>query len=184
MIKGKLFIVSGPSGAGKSTITKKILREVENIYLTVSATTRNPRKGEVNGQEYYFYSKEEFEKGIKKDDFLEYALVHDNYYGTLKSEVTQRLELGQNVLLEIDVQGGGQVKEIFEDAISIFIKAPSIEELQKRLNGRATDSEEVIQKRLKNSIKELTYEEKYDYTIINGEFEKAYQELKKIITEV
>lgn len=178
---GKLFVVSGPSGAGKSTITKKILKEVENLYLTVSATTRSPRKGEMNGQEYYFYSKEEFEKGIKKHNFLEYALVHDNYYGTLKSEVTQKLEAGQNVLLEIDVQGGGQVREIFKEAILIFIKAPSIEELQKRLNGRATDSKEVIQKRLKNSIKELSYEEKYDYTIINDEFERACEKLKQII---
>ncbi|OQY10820.1 MAG: guanylate kinase [Fusobacteriia bacterium 4572_132] len=183
MSKGKLFVVSGPSGAGKSTITKKILNEVENLYLTISVTTRKPRKGEVDGREYYFYSKEEFEEKIEKDYFLEYALVHDNYYGTLKSEVTQKLEAGQNVLLEIDVQGGGQVKKIFAEAILIFIKAPSIEELQKRLNGRATDSEEVIQKRLKNSIKELSYEEKYNYIIINDEFEKACEQLKKIINK-
>lgn len=182
-MKGKLFVVSGPSGAGKSTITKMILKEADNLFLSTSATTRAPRAGEVDGKDYYFMTKEQFEKEIAEDSFVEYANVHGNYYGTLKREIDRNLESGKNVLLEIDVQGGEQVKNKFPDVVLIFFKAPSDEELERRLRGRGTDSEEVISVRLANSLKEMKYESKYDRVIINETIEGSIEQLKKIIEE-
>lgn len=183
MKKGRLFVISGPSGAGKSTLSKMLIEREKNLFLTVSATTRKPRTGEQDKVDYYFLSKEEFEKNITQGDFLEYALVHGNYYGTLKSEVDRNLSEGKNILLEIDVQGGVQVKEKFPETTLIFVKAPSEAELEARLRMRATDSEEVINLRLKNSIKELEFEEKYDKIVINDEIEKALEKLQKIVNE-
>lgn len=177
---GNLYVVSGPSGAGKSTICR-LVRKIMNINLATSATTRTPRTGEKNGVDYYFLTKEEFEKKIENKEFLEYAKVHDNYYGTLKSEVKARLENGENVILEIDVQGGLQVKEQYPEAKMIFFKTPTKEDLEKRLRGRKTDSEETIQLRLKNSLKELEFEKKYDVSIVNYEIEKSCDELINII---
>jgi guanylate kinase len=182
-MKGKLFVVSGPSGAGKSTITKLILKEADNLFLSTSATTRAPRAGEVDGKDYYFMTKEQFEKEIAEDNFVEHADVHGNYYGTLKREIDRQLNEGKNVLLEIDVQGGEQVKKKFPDVVLIFFKAPSEEELERRLRGRGTDSEEVIAVRLKNSLKEMEYESKYDKVIINETIEGSIEQLKKIIEE-
>ncbi len=180
MSKGRLFIVSGPSGAGKSTICR-IVRKQLGINLATSATTRAPREGEVNGIDYYFLTVEEFKRKIENKEFLEYATVHTNYYGTLKSEVEARLASGENVILEIDVQGGLQVKEVYPDAHLIFFKTPTMEDLERRLRGRKSDSEETIKLRLKNSLKELEIEEKYDITIINYTVEKSCEELVKII---
>lgn len=177
---GNLYVVSGPSGAGKSTICR-LVRKIMNINLATSATTRTPRTGEKNGVDYYFLTKEEFEKKIENKEFLEHAKVHDNYYGTLKSEVKARLENGENVILEIDVQGGLQVKEQYPEARMIFFKTPTKEDLEKRLRGRKTDSEETIQLRLKNSLKELEFEKKYDVSIVNYEIEKSCNELINII---
>lgn len=180
MKKGNLFIVSGPSGAGKSTICR-LVRKMLNINLATSATTRKPRKGEINGADYYFLSVEEFEEKLKNGDFLEYAKVHENYYGTLKSEVENRLLNGENVILEIDVQGGLQVKDVYKDSNMIFFKTPTLEDLEKRLRGRKTDDEETIQLRLKNSLKELEFESKYDISIVNYTVEKSCEELINII---
>lgn len=180
MSKGNLFVVSGPSGAGKSTICR-LVRKMLNINLATSATTRKPRVGEVDGKDYYFLTIEEFERKLKNNEFLEYAKVHENYYGTLKSEVENRLANGENVILEIDVQGGLQIKRRYPDANMIFFKTPTKEELEERLRGRKTDSEETIQLRLKNSLKELEYEKKYDTTIINYTVEKSCEELINII---
>ncbi len=180
MNRGKLFVVSGPSGAGKSTVTK-IVREELNIPLAISATTRKPRVGEINKVDYYFLTVEDFKEKIKEDGFLEYANVHGNYYGTLRSEVEIKLNSGQNVILEIDVQGGEQIKEKFPEACLVFFKAPDKEELEKRLRGRNTDSEEVIQVRLKNALLELEYENKYDVVIVNHAIEVAVEELKDVI---
>lgn len=182
MKKGELFIVSGPSGAGKSTICR-IVRKQLGINLATSATTRAPREGEIDGRDYYFLTIDEFKKKIENNEFLEYATVHTNYYGTLKSEVEARLAQGENVILEIDVQGGLQVKSVYPDAHLVFFKTPTMEDLERRLRGRKTDSEETIQLRLKNSIKELEYESKYDVCIINYTVEKSCEELKKIIEE-
>lgn len=179
-MKGKLFIVSGPSGSGKSTITKKV-RDILNIPLSISATTRKPRVGEVDGVDYYFLTTNEFEKKIENDEFFEYANVHGNYYGTLISQIDKKLELGQNVILEIDVQGGIIAKSKRPDAILIFCRTEDENILENRLRARNTDSEEIILKRLKNAKKELEYEKKYDYVIVNKELEISIQELINII---
>lgn len=179
-MKGRLFIISGPSGSGKSTVTK-LVRDRLNIPLAISVTTREKRVGDVDGKDYYFITLEEFEKKVNNDELFEYANVHGNYYGTLNSEIDKHLENGKNVILEIDVQGGIISKNKRNDSILVFFKAPSMEELEKRLRGRDTDSNEVIEKRLKNAIKELEYEKEYDYTIINYDIEKSCQELIDII---
>ena len=165
-MKGKLIIVSGPSGSGKSTITK-LVRDRLQMELSISATTRKPRIGEIDGKDYFFLTMEEFENKIKNDEFYEYANVHGNYYGTLKKVVDDNLEKGKNVMLEIDVQGALIAKEKKKDAILVFFKTENNKILEERLRNRKTDSEEVIQVRLKNALTELEYENKYDITIIN-----------------
>lgn len=181
MNRGTLFVVSGPSGAGKSTLTKMIVKEMDNAYLSVSATTRKPRVGEVDGRDYFFMTVEQFTKAVSEERFLEHANVHGNYYGTLKSAVDQSLDEGKNVILEIDVQGGEQVKAQFPDAHLIFVVTPDDKELERRLRGRSTDSEEVIAERLRNSLHEMTYKDKYDYIIVNDTIERALDEMKEII---
>lgn len=180
LMKGKLIIVSGPSGSGKSTVTK-LVKDRLNIPLSISATTRQPRVGEIDGKDYFFLTKEIFEQKIKNDEFYEYANVHGNYYGTLKEVVESNLNKGLNVILEIDVQGALIAKEKKKDAILVFFRTKDMETLENRLRNRKTDSEEVIQLRLKNAAKELEYEPKYDYTIINNDIEKSCQELMDII---
>ena len=179
-MKGKLIIVSGPSGSGKSTVTK-IVKDKLNIPLSISATTRNPRDGEIDGKDYFFLSKEEFKNKIANDEFYEYAEVHGNYYGTLKKTVEENLDKGLNVILEIDVQGALIAKEKKKDAILVFFRTKDMEVLEKRLRDRKTDSEEVIQTRLKNAETELKYEDKYNYTIINENLDDSIQELIDII---
>ena len=179
-MKGKLIIVSGPSGSGKSTVTK-LVKDKLNIPLSISATTRKPRNGEIDGKDYYFLTKEEFQKKIKNDEFYEFANVHGNYYGTLKKTVEENLEKGLNVILEIDVQGALIAKEKKKDAILVFFKTENLEVLENRLRNRKTDSDEVIELRLKNAKKELEYEKKYDYVIVNKEIEKACNDLINII---
>ena len=169
-MKGKLFIVSGPSGSGKSTVTK-LVKDRLNIPLSISATTRKPRNGEIDGKDYFFLTKETFE----------YANVHGNYYGTLKEVVESNLNKGLNVILEIDVQGALIAKEKKKDAVLVFFRTKDMETLEKRLRNRNTDTEEVIQTRLKNALKELEYEKKYDYTIINNDIEESCRELINII---
>ena len=181
-MKGKLIVVSGPSGSGKSTATK-LVRDMLQIPLSISATTRTPRAGEIDGKDYFFLEKEDFEKRIANEEFYEYALVHGNYYGTLREEVELRINSGQNVILEIDVQGGIIVKEKNSEAILVFFKAPNMEVLAKRLEDRKTDTKEVIELRLANAKKELEYEKEYDYTVVNDNLEKACQELINIINK-
>ena len=179
-MKGKLIIVSGPSGSGKSTVTK-IVKDKLNIPLSISATTRNPRDGEIDGKDYFFLSEEEFKNKIANDEFYEYAEVHGNYYGTLKKTVEENLDKGLNVILEIDVQGALIAKEKKKDAILVFFRTKDMEVLEKRLRDRKTDSEEIIQTRLKNAETELKYENKYNYTIVNENLENSIQELIDII---
>ncbi len=179
-MKGKLIIVSGPSGSGKSTVTK-IVKERLNIPLSISATTRKPRDGEIEGKDYYFLTEEEFKKRIEKDEFYEYANVHGNYYGTLKETVEKNIEKGLNVILEIDVQGALIAKEKKKDAVLVFIRTENMEILEERLRNRKTDSEEVIRKRLENALLELEYENRYNYTIVNRNVEDSVEELIDII---
>jgi guanylate kinase len=179
-MRGKLIIVSGPSGSGKSTVTK-IVKDKLNIPLSISATTRNPRDGEIDGKDYFFLSKEEFKNKIDNDEFYEYAEVHGNYYGTLKKTVEENLDKGLNVILEIDVQGALIAKEKKKDAVLVFFRTKDMDILEKRLRDRKTDSEEVIQTRLQNAETELKYEDKYNYTIINENLDDSIQELIDII---
>lgn len=180
MKKGNLFVISGPSGAGKSTVCK-LVRKILRIDLAVSATTRKARNGEIDGNEYHFLTKDDFEKQIAENQFLEYAKVHDNYYGTLRAEVENKLNNGENVILEIDVQGGVQIRDVYPDAKLIFFKSPNIEELEKRLRFRGTESEETLQLRLKNALKELEIGKQYDETVINYRIEQACTDVIKLI---
>ena len=145
--KGLLLVVSGPSGAGKGTICKAILDQNDQIKLSVSATTRKPRNGEVHGVNYFFLEKEEFTSMIEKGEFLEYAQIYDNFYGTPKSAIMETLDNGQDVILEIEMQGARQVKEVYPEGIFVFVLPPSLEELKNRIVGRGTETEEEIEKR-------------------------------------
>jgi guanylate kinase len=175
--KGAILVLSGPSGAGKSTIISSASKDIGDFYFSVSTTTRAPREGEVNGVDYYFVSKEEFEKGIKEDNFLEYAIVHDNYYGTSKKEVLEALKKGKLVIFDIDVQGHRLLRDALGDlVVSIFITPPSLKELEKRLKNRQSDSSEIIKKRLKNAKEEIKAIDEYDFVIINDDIKKATKE--------
>ncbi len=178
---GKLFVLSGPSGAGKGTICKRLLEEVEKLALSVSMTTRAPREGEVEGKSYYFTEKQKFEEHIANDNLLEYAQVYGNYYGTPKKPVIEKLENGIDVILEIDMQGALKVKENYPDGVFIFILPPSMTELRKRLTGRGTETEEAIELRLGETLKELSYIEKYDYCVVNGDLDEAVARTKAIV---
>lgn len=178
---GKIYVISGPSGVGKGTLLKLLLNKHPEIGLSISATTRNPRQGEVDGKNYFFLSKEKFEEAIKNDEFLEWAKFADNYYGTYKKTVRDILDSGKNIALEIEVQGAMQVKEKLPEAVLIFICPPSLDELKERLVNRNTESEEAIKKRLSIVESEYRMKENFDHEIINDKLEKALEELEKII---
>jgi len=178
---GKLFVVSGPSGVGKGTTCRELLKIYDDIKLSISATTRKIREGEVNGQHYFFKTDEEFDKIIKDDGFLEWAEFNGNRYGTLHCVVDKMLHNDENVLLEIEVQGAMQVKEKAKDAIFIFIAPPHAEDLLARLYKRGTETEEQIQKRYAEAKRELALMGEYDYIIINKDIKTATNELKEII---
>lgn len=181
MNKGLLIVISSPSGGGKGTILSKFFAENENAKLSVSATTRKPRPGEIDKVHYHFIKKEEFESLISQGKMLEYATYCDNYYGTLKDTVNQALEKGTDIILEIEVQGGAQIKKIAPDCVSIFIAPPSLQVLEQRLRGRGTENEETIMKRLNMAKEELKSINDYDYLVINNTVEKAAEELKAIV---
>lgn len=180
-----LVIISAPSGAGKTTLCRRLLTDFkDDLILSVSTTTRSPRKGESHGREYYFVTADEFKKGIDASAFAEWALVHGNYYGTSKASINSTLGSGQSLLLEIDVQGAANLRKTYPmQCFSVFISPPSLEELEKRLRSRGTDSEEVILKRMKNSRDEMARAHEYDHQIINGDLEKAYRELKDLVSQ-
>lgn len=179
--KAKLIIFTGPSGVGKGTMLADFFKRSDNnIVYSISNTTRNPRDGEINGMHYFFISKEEFEQMIKDDQFLEWACYSGNYYGTNKKFVQEKIKEGKSVLLEIELQGALQVMEKCPDAITVFIKPPTFEELEKRLRGRHTESEEAINKRLLAAKEELNSADKFNYVIENDVVSKAVDELIKI----
>ena len=183
MAKGRLIVISGPAGAGKGTVVNGLM-ERERYALSVSATTRAPRGFEQDGINYFFKTVEEFEEMIKNNEFLEYAKFVDNYYGTPKKFVLDKLEEGKNVLREIEVQGALQVKKNYPEATLIFLLPPSMEELESRLRGRATDSEETILKRLARAEEEMSYKDKYDFQVVNFEVDQAVQEIEDIINNL
>ena len=180
MSKGLLFVVSGPSGAGKGTICKKLLEKID-IDLSVSMTTRKPRPGEIDRKNYFFVSQEEFAETISKNGFLEYAMVYGNYYGTPKEAVMKKLEADRDVVLEIDIQGALKVRESYPKGIFIFILPPSMTELRKRITGRGSETEDDINLRLGETLKEVSYIDKYDYCVINGEINEAVNRVAAII---
>lgn len=179
--RGVLIVISGPSGAGKGTICKALLEKHKNIYISVSATTRSPRNGEVDGVNYYFLSKEVFEEKVEKNGFLEYANVHGNFYGTPKVNVEKMLEEGKDVILEIDIQGALQVKENFSEGVFIFILPPSMEELKQRIIKRGSETEESLMTRFKNAYKEINYVSKYNYAVVNDTLDLAVSKVESII---
>lgn len=181
MANGLLIVISGPSGVGKGTVCKRLLSQNSNISLSVSATTRQARPGEIDKVSYYFITKEEFEEMVERGEFLEYAYVHGNYYGTPKKYVLDKVKSGQDVLLEIDIQGALKVKEIYPDGVFIFIMPPSMEELKKRIINRGTETEEAIAKRFEAAYKEIEYVFKYDYAVLNDEVENAVKKIESII---
>jgi guanylate kinase len=179
--KGLLIIFSGPSGSGKGTIMKSLLASREDTVLSVSMTTRAPRPGEIDGYHYHFVTREEFQKTIEEDGFLEYAEYNGNFYGTPEAPIRRLLNEGKNVMLEIEVQGAEKVMDHRSDVVSIFITTPSYEELERRLRGRGTEPEEVIQKRMKTSQYELSRAFRYQYIVLNDEVEKAVDRITTII---
>ena len=180
--RGLLIVISGPSGAGKGTICKSFMDRNTDVVLSVSATTRAPRKGEVEGVNYYFMTKEKFKEKIKANDFLEYAEVYDNYYGTPKSNVEEILESGKNVILEIDIQGALKVKENTEEGTFIFILPPSMEELKQRIIKRGSETQESLMKRFKSAYKEINFVSKYNYAVVNDKVDMAVEKLEAIIS--
>ena len=179
--KGIIIVVSGFSGAGKGTLMKALTGKYDNYALSVSATTRNPRPGEVNGREYFFVSNEEFEKLIQENGLIEHAGYVDHYYGTPRKFVEDKLSQGIDVILEIEIQGALQIKEQYPDAVLLFVMPPSVTELEKRLRGRGTETEEVILQRLKRAREESVGIEKYDYLVINDDLEQCTERLHNII---
>ena len=178
--KGMLIVFSGPAGTGKGTVCKEFLKRNPDSVLSVSATTRNPRPGETDGKEYFFVSEDEFRGMIEEGGFLEYASFCGNYYGTPKAKVEEKLNEGFNVILEIEVQGAMQIKEKMPDAVFVFIAPPSKKILRERIEGRGTESPEVIDKRMLLAEGELRQIENYDYVIINDEIEKAVKRFEDI----
>ena len=182
MKKGVLAVMSGFSGAGKGTIVKELLKK-NDYQLSISCTTRKPREGEQNGREYFFVSREEFEKMIANGDMIEYAEYAGNYYGTPRKAVSDWLVEGKDVILEIEVQGGMQVRKLFPDACLMFIVPPSADELYNRLKNRGTETEDQIKLRLEQTSREIEYIKDYDYLVVNDELDKAVERVESIIND-
>ena len=181
MSKGVLAVVSGFSGAGKGTVMKKLLESFDDYALSVSVTTRKPRPGEVDGKDYFFRTKEEVEEMIAQDQLLEYARYVDNYYGTPRSYVEEKLSEGKNVILEIEIQGAMKIKEKIPEAVLIFVTPPSVDELRRRLEGRGTETQEVIESRLSRAAEEAEGMEDYDYLLVNDDLEECVEEVHRLV---
>jgi len=180
MKRGKLFILSGPSGVGKGTVRARLFKMVPDLVYSISCTTRKPRQGETDGVQYRFLDTDTFNSYAREGKFLEWARVHDHFYGTLRSDVEKELGVGHNVVLEIDVQGALQVKEKIPDSIMIFLMPPNLEELEKRLAGRATEENDALRVRLQNASAELALSARYDYAVVNDKIDRAASELADI----
>ena len=187
MEKGRLIIVSAPSGSGKSTIVQWLMKEHPELrlYFSISCTSRAPRGTEQDGVEYFFLSPEEFKEKIENDEFVEYEEVYEGrFYGTLKSQVERQLEAGQNVVFDVDVKGGVNIKRFYGDeAMSLFIQPPSIEELRRRLEGRGTDTPEAIEQRLAKAEYELTFAPQFDHVVVNDDLQTAEEETLRLVKE-
>ena len=183
-MRGKLIVVSGPSGAGKSTLIGEALDSVPQLAYSVSATTRDPRPGELDGEDYIFLSRDEFERRIEDGYFLEWAEYSGNLYGTPVSRVEELLDDGRSVILEIELQGARKVREKRPDAVMVFVRAPSLEETRRRLEGRATETAEAMETRLATAVEEVAAREEFDYEVINEEREKAHQDMIDVMQKI
>jgi len=182
--RGRLIVVSGPSGAGKSTLIRASLEAVPELAYSVSATTRKPREGEVDGRDYVFLSREEFEKWIDEGRFLEYAEYSGNLYGTPEEKVEEYLEDGRSVILEIELQGARKVREKRPDAVMVFVRAPSLEETRKRLEGRATEDDDALEARMITALKEVEARSEFDYEVVNAEREQAQEDIIRTMRNI
>lgn len=179
--KGFLLVLSGPSGCGKGTVSKALMSKRDDIVFSVSATTRKPRVGEIDGENYFFIEEEKFKDMVGKGEFLEHAFVHTNYYGTPKEFVFNEIEKGEIVLLEIDVQGALQVKKNYKEAVFIFLLPPTMDELRNRIIKRGTETEEDINRRFENAFKELDFVGEYDFFVVNDKVDNAVSDIEAII---
>lgn len=179
--KGFLLVLSGPSGSGKGTVSEALMAKRDDIKFSTSITTRPPRPNEVDGENYFFKTHEEFEEMVENNELLEYAYVHTNYYGTPKEFVFDEIKKGEIVLLEIDVQGALQIKDKYKEAVFIFLLPPTMEELRQRIIGRGTESEEDINTRFSNAFKELDFVGEYDYFVVNDKVDQAVLDIENII---
>jgi guanylate kinase len=179
--KGKIFVISAPSGTGKTTIVRRILSDYPELVFSVSATTRKKREHEVDGVDYFFISEEEFKKKIQNNEFVEWELFYDYYYGTFRNFIDNRINIGKSVILEVDVHGAVEIKRIYPEAILIYIAPPSLDELLIRLKKRQTENEEELKKRIERAKMELSHKDKFDYFIINNDLNTAIQEIKVLI---
>lgn len=179
--QGILIVVSGFSGSGKGTIMKELLKRYDNYALSISATTRKPREGEAEGREYFFKTREEFEKMIAKEELIEYARYVNNYYGTPKAYVEEQLAAGRDVILEIELQGALKIKDRFSDALLLFVTPPSAKELKRRLVSRGTETAEVIEQRMKRAVEESEGMESYDYYVVNDVLDTCVEDVHRII---
>jgi len=180
-MSGNLYVVAAPSGAGKTTLVRMLLASEAGVNLSISHTTRSPRPGETDGREYHFVAVDVFRAMISRGEFLEWAEVHGNFYGTSKSRIAEQLAAGSDVLLEIDWQGAQQVRQQFPEAIGIFILPPSMEELTRRLTGRGTDAPEVVERRLAAAQAEMRHVGEFDYVIINDQLDQALDDLRAVV---
>lgn len=185
MNTGRLIVIVAPSGSGKSTLIKRLKARFPSLVESVSYTTRQPREGEKNGVHYHFIEKKKFQEMIKNGDFLEWAEVHSNYYGTSKKSIEKLISSGEFLLFDLDVQGTDSFKNYFkENVYAIFIAPPSIDELEKRLRNRGTDPTEIISLRVQNSKKEMLRKDDFDYCVVNDDLERAYSELEEIVRSI
>lgn len=183
-MRGKLIVVSGPSGAGKSTLIRASLDEVPQLAYSVSATTRRPREGEVDGKHYIFLTREDFESWIEDGRFLEWAEYSNNLYGTPEDRVDELLNSGYSVILEIELQGAREVRRKRPDAVMVFVRTPSLEETRRRLEGRATETSEALESRMKTAVKEVAARDEFDYEIVNGEPDRAREAMVNLMTKI
>lgn len=184
-MRGRMIVICAPSGTGKSTLLGRLFSDHPELEWSVSCTTRPIREGEAHGKDYYFITKEQFEKEIAEEKFIEWARVHSNYYGTSKTFVDEGLKAGRKMLFDLDVQGADAMKRMYGDEVQvIFIEPPSIEELEKRLTGRATEPAHVIRERVENARKELERKADFDHLVLNDDVEKAYAKLKDIVKRI
>jgi guanylate kinase len=182
--QGSIIVISAPSGTGKTTIVRRILGDVPQVVFSVSATTRKKREHEVEGVDYFYISEEEFKEKIQNNEFVEWELFYDYYYGTFRSFIDSRINNGKAVILEVDVHGALEIKRIYPDAILIYIAPPSLEELLIRLKKRQTENEEDLRKRIERAKMELSHKDKFDYIIVNNDLNTAYYEIKVLIGKI